>query len=335
MLRFSVYCIGQFMMKKLLRRSLRVTAWAMPVLFLLGWWGVENVLPYWPIKPFRQNPEQATWRIPRGAHPANYNLTAENFEVLTPDSIVLKGYFIAAPTFAIPVAYATMPGQKKQKNVQKTLIILHGISSCKEFFLPRAEQLSKQGINVVLLDLRAHGQSGGEYCTFGYYEKHDVSAVVDMLLARDSTQKIGIMGHSLGGAIALQALAEDERLQFGIIESTFSSMEAVVEQYGVNYFGIRSPWLAQHTLDKSAAIAGFDPYQVIPSESARHITQPVFMSHGDSDERIPWQMGKDNFDHLASQDKQWYLIPKGRHNGAWQVGGVPYETAFMGFLKRQ
>ena len=308
-------------MKKFLRRTLRIVAWTMPFLLLLAWWGVENVLPYWPIKPFRQDPEHATWRIPKGAHPENYGLTAEPFEVLTTDSVRLKGLYIPAKKPSVPVS--------------KTLILLHGISSCKEFFLPSAEKLSNEGFNVVLFDLRAHGQSGGEYCTFGYCEKHDVSAVVDMLMARDSTQKIGLMGHSLGGAIALQALAEDKRLQFGVIESTFNSLEAVVEQYGVNYFGIRSPWLAHHTLDKSAAIAHFDPYTVLPSESARHITQPVFMSHGDQDERIPWQLGRENFERLASADKQWYLIPNGHHNGTWQAGGAAYERALMGFLKRQ
>ena len=314
---------------------MRVVAWSLPFLLLLGWWAVEQALPYWPIKPFRQNPEQATWRIPRGALPENYGLQAETFDLHTTDSIVLKGFYIAAPQPATPVAYSTLQSAKRQKSPAKTLILLHGISSCKEFFLPVAEKLAGEGFNVVLLDLRAHGESGGEYCTFGYYEKQDVSAVVDMLLARDSSQKIGVMGHSLGGAIALQALAHDKRLQFGVIESTFNSLESVVEQYGENYFGIRSPWLARHTLDKSATIARFDPYAVVPSESARQITQPVFVSHGDSDERIPWQLGRQNYERIASVDKQWYLIPHAGHNGLWKAGGAAYEAALMGFLKRQ
>jgi uncharacterized protein len=322
-------------MKKLMYKLLRITAWTLPLLLLLGWWAMENMLPYWPIKPFRQNPEHASWRIPRGANPETYGLHPESFELLTPDSVRLQGLYIPSTKPVVPVAYGTFSPLKTPVKVEKTLILLHGISSCKEFFLPVAEKLSGEGINVVLFDLRAHGQSGGEYCTFGYCEKHDVSSVVDWLLARDSTQKIGVMGHSLGGAIALQALAEDKRLQFGVIESTFHSLEAVVEQYGVNYFGFRSPWLAQHILDKSAIIARFDPYQVKPMESATHITQPVFVSHGDADERIPWEFGKRNYDGIRSQDKQWYLIPNAGHNGIWKAGGAEYEAALMGFLRRQ
>lgn len=322
-------------MKKFLRRFLRVAAWTLPFLILLGWWAMENMLPYWPIKPYRQNPEHASWRIPRGANPETYGLHAESFELLTADSVRLQGLYIPASRASVPVAYSTLQTPAIHSKTNKTLILLHGISSCKEFFLPVAEKLSGEGINVVLFDLRAHGQSGGEYCTFGYCEKHDVSAVVDWLLARDSTQKIGVMGHSLGGAIALQALAEDKRLQFGVIESTFHSLEAVVEQYGVNYFGFRSPWLAHHILDRSAIIARFDPYQVKPMESAAHITQPIFMSHGENDERIPWEFGKYNYNAIPSADKQWYLIPNSGHNGLWKAGGKEYEAALMGFLRRQ
>lgn len=296
---------------------------------------MANVLPYWPIKPFRQNPAHASWKIPKGARPEDYGLQSEPFEILTSDSVRLEGIYIPASKPVFPVAYATTQPEKTPSMPNKTLILLHGISSCKEFFLPTAETLAGQGINVVLFDLRAHGQSGGDYCTFGYCEKHDVSAVVDWLLTRDSTQKIGVMGHSLGGAIALQALADDKRLQFGVIESTFTSLETVVEQYGVNYFGFRSSWLAHYVLDRSAVIAKFDPYTVMPVRSAEKITQPVFVSHGDQDERIPWELGKENFDHIASVDKQWYLIPKAHHNGTWQAGGEKYVQALMAFVARQ
>lgn len=308
----------------MLRRLLRITLWLSAALLLAGWAAVENVLPYWPIKPYRQNPENATWRIPLGSKPENYGLRAERLSILTRDSIWLKALYIPAADSATTASGTDL-----------CIVMIPGISSCKEFFLPTAQYFAQQGISTLLLDQRAHGESGGEYCTFGFREKHDVSSAVDTLLARHPGLRIGVFGHSLGGAVALQALAEDQRLQFGIVESTFHSLEAVVEQYGKNYFGIRSNWLARHTLDKSAAIAHFDPYAVRPFESAARIQQPMFMAHGDADERIPLAFGRINFEHLASAQKEWHTIRGADHNGIWARGGAEYRAAMLRFLEKQ
>ncbi|MCC6411798.1 MAG: alpha/beta hydrolase [Saprospiraceae bacterium] len=283
-----------------------------------GWFALENVLPFTAIKPYRQTPENASWKIPRGADPVEYGLTVDPLVIHTSDSITLQGWFVAA---------------NPDSSVNTTVIVLHGISSCKEFFLPTAEKLSQRGINTVLFDLRAHGDSGGDFCTFGAKEKYDVSQIVDSLLARDSTMRIGVMGHSLGGAIALQSLAHDPRLQFGVIESTFYSLEKVVEQYGENWFGIRSEWMAHEVLERSGEIACFDPFAVMPCEAAKEIEQPVFMSHGDRDERIPLAFGQINYNNLASEEKQWYTITGAGHNGLWQTGGPRYVQAVVSFIK--
>ncbi len=315
-----------------MRRLLRFCAWCAAFFLLVGWLAIENLLPYWPIKPYRQNPERASWRLPKGANPETYGLQVEHLTVQTRDSLLLQALLVVPTLSTAPSADAA---HSPIAGSETCLIMLPGISSCKEFFLPAAQQFSREGYYVLLLDQRAHGQSGGDYCTFGFQEKHDVSCVVDTLLARHPNMRIGIYGNSLGGAVALQVLAEDKRLQFGIIESTFNTMENVVAQYGENYFGIRSEWLTRHTLDKAAAIAHFDPYAVKPCQSACSITQPIFMAHGDADERIPFAFGRDNFEHLASQDKEWHTVQGAGHNDIWARGGAEYQAAMLAFLGRQ
>lgn len=319
----AILPIDQAPLCMMMRRITRFFAGIGIFLLAATWWAVEYALPYWPIKPFRMNPAQATWLIPLGSDPAAYGLQAEPLTICTHDSLCLKALYIPATT-----APAT-------QDSSLCVVLIPGISSCKEFFLPTAQYFARHGINTLLLDQRAHGESGGEFCTFGFQEKYDISAAVDTLQHRYPHLRIGVMGHSLGGAVALQSLAHDSRLQFGIVESTFHNLEAVVEQYGENYFGIRSQWLARHTLDKSAAIAQFDPYAIQPCQSAEHIQQPVFMAHGDADERIPMEFGRINYEHLATPKKEWYTIPGAHHNNVWAAGGAPYQAAMMQFLERQ
>lgn len=308
-------------MKIFLRRLLKIALWTLPILGAGAWFAIENVLPYWPIKPFRMTADRLHYRLPGGVKPEDYSLQAEPLTIHTRDSVALQAMYIPS-----------VSAQTAASNT--TMILLHGIGGCKELCLPAAKLFTQQGYNVLLFDLRAQGQSGGEYNTFGYREKYDVMAVVDTLLARDPNQHIGIFGNSLGGAIALQALAEDKRLRFGIIESTFDELNKVVEQYGANYFGFHSSWLAAHVLAKARLIAGFEPDSVKPYLSAQAITQPVFMAHGDKDERIPWSFGRHNFENLGSTVKQWYTVSGAGHLGMWGVGGAAYQEAMLAFLRQ-
>jgi uncharacterized protein len=302
------------------KRFFKILLFAAPFLFLGAWWVVENVLPYAAIKPMRSNPHNQKWRLPQGANPADYGLQATLLDVTTFDNLTLKGLYLkASPTKFKPL----------------TIIYLHGIGGCKEHFLPAAKGMVEQGFNVLAFDLRAHGLSDGDYCTFGDKEKRDVATYVDALLKLDSSQTIGVMGNSLGGAIALQSLAYDKRLQFGIIESTFNTLEKVVIEYGADFILIKSPWLAHHTLEKAAKIANFDPFSVKPCESAKAITQPMFMAHGDADEKIPYEFGLENFNNIASKDKEWTKIAEAGHYNIGRFAGQSYYKKMWAFLGKQ
>lgn len=320
----GVKCIlaNNHLMRKLFRRLLRITCWSLPLLFLGTWFVVDHVLPYTPVKPYRHTGDSLEWLAKQGVRPEDFALHSRLLHIRTRDSLDLQA-------LVVPIEKA--PGQD---SILSTLIVLHGITGCKEMFLPFAKELSAHGIQAVLPDLRAHGKSGGEYCTYGFYEKHDISALIDTLLSQNPRQRIGIYGNSLGGAVALQALAEDKRLKFGVIESTFHDLEAVSCEYGEDLTGIKSRWLAHHVLEKSAIIAHFDPFSVQPGESARLVTQPVFMAHGDCDDKIPFAFGRINFDHLASSDKNWYTVHGGGHLNIRAVGGVAYDSALWAFLAR-
>ncbi|MCU4164736.1 alpha/beta hydrolase [Carboxylicivirga caseinilyticus] len=249
--------------------------------------------------------------------PADFNLNSDDLVIKTNDGLDLKGYVIYS-----------------NKTIQKgTIIMVHGIRSCKEYFLPMAKVLADSCYNVVLIDLRAHGQSEGEYCTFGYHEKEDLSIVVDTLLNNEKlTDNIGIWGQSLGAAVSLQAMSVKPEIKFGIIESTFSDFETIVHDYIPNFIGFDIPLLTDYFIYRSGRIADFSPSDVKPFVSAQNVYQPILMVHGTKDDRIKIDYGRKNFEHLASDDKEFLEIPDANHLNVWRVGGVPYVTKIFGFL---
>ena len=158
---------------------------------------------------------------------------------------------------------------------------------------------------------------------------------MDELERRGLAKPYGIFCNSLGGAIALQSLANDKRLQFGIIESTFDTYQHVALEYGADVTGFRSEALTEHVIAKSGAIAGFDPFSIKPVEACKSITCPILMAHGTADEKIPIEFGRRNFEALASVDKKFVAIEGAGHSRLfrYEKNGWPNEIEI--FLKRQ
>lgn len=291
------------MKSKYIFRSLLVL---LAVFIFAAFFAVEKVLPYSGIKPFRRHGTEK---------PSDFGLKYENFTVQN-DSVKIVGYYIPNDT------------------AKATLICTHGISANKERNLNFAKKLYDIGYNVVLIDLRAQGESGGDYCTFGYYEKYDLQKVVDFVLTKTTNTNIGIHGHSLGGAIALQTLELEPRLKFGIIESTFTNFCDVSYEYSDDFTGFKSRLLCNYITEKSARIAKFERTEVNPEASCRHITVPIFMEHGTADEKIPFEMGQKNFAALASSEKYFYPIENGSHSHVHTDGGEAYWAAMKAFLEK-
>ncbi len=163
-----------------------------------------------------------------------------------------------------------------------TVLLIHGKSGCKERYFNLQLDLATIGVRTIAIDMRAHGRSEGGYATYGYHEKDDVASIVDQLREEPGGDlPIGILGKSMGGAIALQALATTDELDFGIIEETFADFPDVTETYAERlFYGLLPQWMTDYSLQRAGEVAGFDPAAVSPELAAENITVPILMSHG-------------------------------------------------------
>jgi len=303
------------------RRRIWFAALLLPIFALISLYyvAVYRILPYSAIRPYRVTPQDLSTRFPDGALPSNIGLNYSNFDVTVEDSILLKGWFI----------------RSKIDSARGTVIVLHGIGSSKELMLGFANSLANLGYNSILFDSRAHGQSGGINCTFGYYEKYDVKHYIDESLLRFSdVEPIGIYGTSLGGAIALQTMAIDNRIKCGIIASTFGTLREVVYDYFKLQSHLPLKFISDEALDRSQVITNFPVDSIRPEESAKHILQPVLIVHGAQDRNISINYGRRIFNNIASAEKQWYEIPTGDHNNLGSAGGQQYAVTIEEFLHK-
>jgi len=89
-----------------------------------------------------------------------------------------------------------------------TIIYLHGVADNRSVATGVIQRFTAMGFKVIAYDSRAHGESDGENCTYGYYEKADLRVVLNTITAKP----IILMGNSMGAAVALQAAENDARI---------------------------------------------------------------------------------------------------------------------------
>jgi fermentation-respiration switch protein FrsA (DUF1100 family) len=191
------------------------------------------------------------------------------------------------------------------------------------------------GYNVFLYDSRQHGQSEGAYCTYGFYEKHDVSTAIDYLLKRTDVQpgNVGIFGTSMGAAIALQAAAIDPRIKGVVAEASFTDLRTIAVDYQRRI--VKLPWhfLRNFAMSRSQKIARFKARDVSPLEDVKRLNTPVLFVHGTKDEFIDVEYSKILYEH-ATGPKDLLIIDGANHNDIWEVGGTIYERKIIDFFQQ-
>jgi alpha-beta hydrolase superfamily lysophospholipase len=224
---------------------------------------------------------------------------------------------------------------KADQPARGTVIYLHGVSECMIVGLPMAKTLHERGFNLFLYDSRRHGSSGGQYCTYGFYEKHDVSTVINYLERRTDLQlgNIGVFGSSMGAAIAIQAAAIDKRVRAVVAESGFASLRTVFDDYQKRM--IKMPWhyLRNLVIKRSEHLAHFKANAVSPLEAIQAIHVPVFILHGTADDRIKYQYSELLYAKAHSPKELW-LISGAKHNDIAEVGGEEYTRRILEFFQK-
>jgi hypothetical protein len=170
------------------------------------------------------------------------------------------------------------------------VVLLHGRGGalCETFmYIPL---FWDRGCHVVMFDARHHGDSTGEYATYGYYEKEDALRVAGWLSQRAGleTSQIGLMGVSYGAATVLQAAALEPDLAFVAAEAPFQDLPTLLGEQAEQRYGALGKYVLMPTVLLFAGWrADFEPAAVSPMLAAREIQAPVFLIHSLQDESIP------------------------------------------------
>jgi pimeloyl-ACP methyl ester carboxylesterase len=157
-------------------------------------------------------------------------------------------------------------------------VIVHGYSDAKVGGIAWAPVLRSLGFHILAIDLRAHGESGGKYCTAGFWERHDLGQVIDQIRASrpNETREMVLFGISIGAAVVAATAVMRDDLAAVILECPFADFTKAVS-YQANRIGMPGPMFQRMTYRIAQWVAGCDFSVVRPVELIPKIPAPLML----------------------------------------------------------
>ncbi len=264
-----------------------------------------------------------------------FGLSPRTVSFQSADGIPLKAWWEKAWSVPVP---------------KGTVILVHGSQSNKTGMAYTAARLLPHGFSVLLLDLRAHGESGGSYTTFDYKEALDVEAAVRWVKAHNDGGRIALLGYSSGAVAALLAAARTPDLAAVVADSTYLDKTDVLLRErellarapsGVVPFAHRlrlwlftTPgfsWLSRLGFRLRTGVA-FDAPEGYVRDAVKRIDHtPVLYLAAQKDPVVPRAVTEELYRLTASPRKQLSIRPGTFHSA---IGGDPrgYIAVVAAFL---
>lgn len=222
--------------------------------------------------------------------PAEIGLEYRDIEFRSSDGTLLHGWWLPAKDTA-----------------RGTVLFLHGNAENISTHIASVHWLPEHGYNVFLFDYRGYGKSQGASEIEGVIRDVESAIATTIELQEKSDQPIIVFGQSLGGGLAIYAVAHSahrDHIKALIVESVFNSYRQIARE---KFAGFWLTWPLQYPL--SWTVTG----RYNPIDSVADIAPiPLLLIYGKADSIVPYHHGQQLFD-AAAPPKELWLIPDGRH----------------------
>lgn len=281
------------------------------IVVVMAWVGISGFLGYSMTK---------VERVPLDRTPAALGLKYQDVAFPAMDkNLTLRGWYLPA------------------ENSERVIIMVHGGEGHRADphvrMLDIASDLVKGGYNVLMFDLRGHGQSDGNRMSAGYYEKRDLIGAVDYIKGRNF-EHIGVLGFSMGAATALMAAAENGDIDAVVADSSFADLKDMMEPEFSKRTNFPKFFLPSLLL-MVKIIYGVDFNAIKPVDMVSRIApRPVLFIHGEEDELVSVQHAFRLQKASQNPQNQLWIVPGAGHAGSYAAHPKEYRDKIIAFFER-
>lgn len=200
-----------------------------------------------------------------------------------------------------------------------SLLYFHGNGEVASDYDEIAPLYREKGLNLFVVDYRGYGRSGGMPTIRSLLaDAHPVFRAFQEIRRKEGfTDGLFVMGRSLGSAPAIElAAGYPDEIKGLIIESGFASLALVLSHLG-------------YPAGLPAAIGPGFPNR----DTARRVSLPVLILHGERDSLVPVSEAHDLFQNIAGE-KSMVIIRGAEHNDIMWRDPPKYFGAISDFVTR-
>ena len=219
---------------------------------------------------------------------------------------------------------------------KKAAIIIPGRNEGLRYSYYFAKPYADAGYNVLVIDIRAHGESEGKYDSLGWHEQNDTIKWIDLLAEHYGVKKVVLHGLCIGAATSVYVAANKScppELEAIILEGPFTSFYDVLKQRMKTnkkpVFPVRDQ-IAYYIKKYSKT----DIKKESPIKSAPELKVPVLMICGRQDVSSVPEKCEQLYKAIGSDVKELVWFEKGSHSHL-RVNNLPdYDNVIKEFLTK-
>jgi dipeptidyl aminopeptidase/acylaminoacyl peptidase len=255
-------------------------------------------------------------RKPIRSNPADFGLEHEDISFSSKDGLTIKGWWIEA------------------SNNDRVIVIVHGSEGNRAEppgkMLDIAKEFVNYNYNVLMFDMRGHGESEAKHVSAGLHERYDLLGAVDYVKQR-GINKTGVVGFSLGAAASLMTLSETEEIDAVVSDSGYADLTDIIK----SEFGKRSNlprFFIPLVLFLAKVMYDVDFAAVKPIEAVHKTDIPIFIVHGEQDDMVPVEHAYRLAKACRNPDSQLWVLPDAGHSNPYLVRPKEYIEKVISFF---
>lgn len=244
------------------------------------------------------------------------NIPTEEVNIKSEDGLNLKGYY-----------------HEINPNSNKVVIINHGYTANHYVTYQFTDAFFEEGYNVLLVDMRSHGKSEGEYASYGYNESKDIGKWVQWVKNRVGDDAyIGLHGQSMGaGTVLLYGGTHEDEIKFIIEDCGFTTAKEAIK---FQFKEAKIPFWPLYNLIRAKAERkfDFDLNEVSPMDAIVNSDVPTLFIHGKSDDIVPSYMAEEMYNAKNDSKDMIYMVDGAAHMEASFKDKGKYKETIKEFL---